>query len=59
MSFILSGDDEIRSLSNDFNSIELLLYEPGSQILGVDIDMKKKHIYWTSGTRNLIYFRFS
>lgn len=34
--------------------MEALLYEPGSLIVGVDIDMKRKHIYWTSGTTGKI-----
>nr|QJD20828.1 vitellogenin receptor [Liposcelis entomophila] len=54
MKFILAGDDDIRSLNHNFNNMHLQLYEPGSQILGIDVDMNRQHLYWTSGTTGKI-----
>lgn len=50
MSFVLSSDDEIRKVSYNFNQMDLLIFDAGSQILGLDVDTKKNQIYWTSGT---------
>ncbi|KAK6624765.1 hypothetical protein RUM44_011625 [Polyplax serrata] len=54
LSFVLSSDDEIRKVSYNFNQMDLLIFDAGSQILGLDVDTKKNQIYWTSGSSNKI-----
>lgn len=57
MSFILAGEDQIRNVSHNFHKMDLLLFDPGAQIFGLEIDPKKNQIYWSSGTEiiNLVY----
>lgn len=55
MSFILSGDYEIRKVSYNFNQMDLPVLDPGSQILGLDVDTRRNLIFWSSGRKRCYY----
>lgn len=49
MTYIIGGDDEVKKISADINHVDLVMYEPGNSISGMDIDSRKKVLYWSSG----------
>ncbi|KAL0278971.1 UNVERIFIED_CONTAM: hypothetical protein PYX00_000631 [Menopon gallinae] len=49
MSYVMAGDDQVRNVSQYFNSLDFILYEPGSQISGLDLDTRRKLLYWSTG----------
>lgn len=53
MELVYSEVDKIRSTSGDFKESKLLFSNPGVQISGFDIDIRRHLIYWTSGNTNL------
>lgn len=49
MSYMIAGDDQVRNVSHNFHSLDFILYEPGSQISGLDLDTRRKLLYWSTG----------
>lgn len=59
MDFVYSEVDKIRSTSGDFKESKLLFSNPGVQISGFDIDMRRNLIYWTSGSTHLFSIKLT
>lgn len=49
MNIVYSDVGQIRSISGDLKESKLLFSEPGIEISGLDIDIRRNLIYWTSG----------
>lgn len=48
MEFVLSGENQIEIFSHEHQNTTTLLYEPRSQISGLDVDARHGRLYWSS-----------